>query len=201
MLTAVTWLLFQGIAVLGMATGAAPVERVDIRVPAAQGFAAQDCRLEGEVTLWVNRKVDVFDEMHEVLGSVEAGLGRFNSRARLRGCAPGGSSVDLSDEFVDFLVTDRQNGFGRRDAGQLAWRLALNSYQLAQPDGAPILLPRGPELDFGAHAHRFTIVLIRSRDSATYDAVIHRERVDPDRSPIGRALHRDPYVTTWSSVR
>jgi len=212
MLATLISLLFSSLAIVGHSADAdvkthrAPdrfIERLDVvALGLPGGDVTQSCRLNGDVTLWVSRQVNVLDDMNDAVGSVEAGLAQFSPHAKLQGCVPGDASLDLSGQLVNFLVTDARASFGRHKAGELAAKLTRNSCRLAHREGAPIDLVNGFESNaFGAVSYRFTIVLIRDGDSGSYDAVIHRDRVWNDFSPLGRALHHDLGASTLTSIQ
>ena len=181
-------------------------QSIDISVAATPGNPLATCRLAGQVILWVSRPVAVLDDMQENIGIIEAGLAQFGPGSTLEGCAPDGVSLDLSDRFANFLVTDEgaANSLanGRRKGGVLASQLAAGFYQLAEQNGMPIPLVNGLKVDaLGSVSYQFTVVLIRNAGSGSFDAYVGRETMRTKfcarLSDADRRLSR----LSWSSAR
>src|SRR5882672_7279107 len=82
-------------------------EGIDVSAVGALGNRLAACHLTGDVTLWVSRPVEILDDMHKSVGSIEAGLAQFGERSTLRGCVPDGSVLDLSGQFANFRAGGR----------------------------------------------------------------------------------------------
>jgi len=183
------------------------VDSIDVLAQALAGNSLGACRISGSVTLWVSRRVEVLDDMRESLGALEAGLAQFSQGSQLAGCVPDGAALDLSDQFVNFLLADdrpiRGGLLGRERAGGLATQLAADFYHLAESDRRVIPLVAGVDRRaIGSVSHQFVIVLIV--DGARYgsfDAVIQRETTRTKFSP--RLPDDDRHLSrlTWSSTR
>jgi hypothetical protein len=181
-------------------------ETLDISAPAMSGNGLSDCRLTGQVILWVSRPVAVLDDMRENLGAVEAGLAQFGAGSKLEGCVPDGATLDLSDRFANFLVADdrrlKRGAFGRTMAGAFASQLAQEFYHLAEPEGTLIPLVDGLRKSaIGSVSYRFTIVLIRSAKFGSFDAVIHRETVGTKFASRLTESDRCLSRMKWSSIQ
>jgi hypothetical protein len=181
-------------------------ETLDISAPAMPGNGLSDCRLTGQVILWTSRPAAVLDDMRENLGAVEAGLVQFGAGSKLERCVPDGAALDLSDRFANFLVADdrglRRGSFARTTAGAFASQLAQDFYHLAEPDGTLIPLVDGLRTSaIGSVSYRFTIVLIRSAKSGSFDAVIHRETVGTKFASRLTESDRCLSRMKWSSIQ
>lgn len=155
---------------------------IDISARPLFGHRLPECRLTGEVVLWVSRPVAILDDMHVSLGVVEAGLAQFAKGSKLEGCVPDAATLNLSDQFANFLVADGRSlpsgAFGRREAAGCASGLAQDFYQLAELEGTLIPLVEGIKIGaIGSVSYRFKVVLIRDAKSGSIDAVVVRETV------------------------
>lgn len=181
-------------------------ETLDISAPAMPGNWLSDCRLTGQVILWVSRPVAVLDDMRENVGAVEAGLAQFGADSKLERCVPDDATLDLSDRFVNFLVADdrrlKGGSFGRTMAGAFASQLAQDFYHLAESEGTLIPLVEGLRKSaIGSVSYRFTIVLIRSAKSGSFDAVIHRETLGTKFASHLTESDRCLSRMKWSSIQ
>ena len=61
---------------------------IDISARPLFGHRLPECRLTGEVVLWVSRPVAILDDMHVSLGVVEAGLAQFAKGSKLKDACP-----------------------------------------------------------------------------------------------------------------
>jgi hypothetical protein len=179
---------------------------VDISALAIRQNRLSECRVTGQVILWVSRAVEVLDDVRVSLGAIEAGLAQFGKGSKLQGCVPDGGTLDLSDRFANFLVADdpslRRGALGRREAAGFASQLAQNFYQLAEPEGTPIPLVEGIKMSaIGSFSYRFIIVLVRDAKSGSIDAVIHRETLGTKFSPQLTVADRCLSRLKWSSLQ
>ena len=180
-------------------------ENIDISADAVLGNKLSECRVTGEVVLWVSRPVEILDDVRVSVGAIEAGLAQFGKGSKLQGCVPDGAALDLSDQFANFLVADdrslRSGAFGRREAAVFASQLAQDFYQLAERKGTLIPLVDGIKISaIGSVSYRFKIVLIRDGKSGSIDAVIHRETLSTKFAPRLTEMDRRLSRLMWSSL-
>jgi len=213
MLHRLMWVLVGGIAAFsapvrsemsGPHMQGPTTERIDISAHAVLGNRLAECRMTGDVILWVSRSVEILDDTRVSLGAIEAGLVQFGTGSKLKGCVPDGDTLDLSGLFANFLVADerslRSGAISRPQAAVSASQLAQDFYQLAEHEGALIPLVDGIARAIGPASYRFKVVLIRDAKSGSFDAVIHRETLGTElASPLietDRRLSR----LKWSSL-
>lgn len=207
MLVAVALSLGAGAVNAGFTTDEAPPATgfVDVVVSPMPGNRMGDCRITGEITFWVSRRVAVLDDMHAHLGSIEAGLAQFNAGSQLTGCPSDGKTIDLSGRFVNFLVTDRSASgalqLDRPNAAALASQLAQDFYRLADDDGSLIPLVDCRTVGaLGSAAYCFHVVLIRDDASGAIDAAVQRETLGTKFAPHMSEADRRASRLKWSSV-
>lgn len=180
------------------------IENIDISAHAVLGNGLSECRVTGEVILWVSHPVEILDDVRVSLGAIEAGLAQFGKGSKLQGCVPDGAALDLSDQFANFLVADdrssQSGAFGRREAVVFASQLVQDFYQLAEPEGKLIPLVDGIKVSaIGSVTYRFNIMLIRDAKSGSIDAVIHRETLGTKFAPRLTETDRRLSRLKWSS--
>jgi len=176
-------------------------EPIDISAQPAPGNRLAACHLAGQVTLWVSRPLRVLDDMLAEHSMVEAGLLQFGAGTTLEGCVPDSATLDLSNQFANFLVAPG-GAYHGETVTALASQLAQEFFHLAQPDGTPVPLVDGIKVGaVGSVAHEYTVVLIRDGRSASFDAVIHRETVRTKFSPRLPEVDRRLSRVRWSSAQ
>ena len=184
---------------------AASMENIDVSAQGVLGNRLAACRLSGQITLWVSRSVNVLDDMREDLGTIEAGLAQFSKGSKLEGCAPDDAALDLSEQFVNFLVADGRplegGTFGHTEAGVFASQLTQGFYHLAEHQGTLIPLVDGVKANgLGSASYQFMIILIRNAKPGSFDAVISRETVRTRFAPKLTEGERRLSRLKWSSV-
>jgi len=176
-------------------------EPIDIFAQPALGNRLAACHLAGDLTLWVSRPLRVLDDMLEEQAVIEAGLLQFGGRSKLEGCLPDGATLDLSEQFANFVVTEG-GAHHRATTMALASQLAQDFFHFAHPDGTLVPLVAGIKVTArGSVAHEFMLVLIRDAKSASFDAVIFRETVRTKFSPRLPETDRRLSRVKWSSIR
>ena len=214
MLNTLIWGLVGGIAVFNAPVRAdisepqmqsPSIQTIDISAHAVLGNRLSECRVTGEVILWVSREVEILDDVRVRLGAAEAGLAQFGKGSKVQGCVPDDAALDLSDQFANFLVADdrpiRSGALGRREAAGFASQLAQDFCQLAEREGTLIPLVDGIEIRaIGSVSYRFKIVLVRDAKSGSIDAVIHRETLGTKFSPLLTEADRRLSRLKWSSL-
>ena len=146
----------------------------------------------------------ILDDMRVSLGVVEAGLAQFAKGSKLEGCVPDAVTLNLSDQFANFLVVNdrsiRSGPFERQEVAGFGSQLGSDFYQLADLEGTVIPLVDGIKLSaLGSVSYRFKIVLIHEQ-SSPIDAVIVRETLGTKFA--ARLTESDRRLSTrkWSSL-